>query len=509
MKRMIFITLTTVCAWGAFPALFNWAQENRHADSTPKIHTDTYDLTLYPKAEPVPALKYKFLPDSFERNKANAALLYLKAEGFLEQSASRKKLYDIEREAAAKAEAEKVNIGDLPPLSYLDMAPSKYPIDEVKEYLKYTAFQPPLLELAWHRDRFEMDRQVKESKNPFAILLPEVQGIRDIARIQSIRCRLAIAENRIDDAIKIVGQQYAMARHVGQDDFLVSALVGIAIQRIVTDDLYYLLQHPECPNLFWAASRLPKPLIDWERCVSAEYHWVDLQFAKLQQIDTQPHSPAYWQEFIAEFADEMKANGVFYWSGNEAGDESKLPTDPRGEIQKHISSSQAAAKEFLVQRSIVSQDKIDAYPDAQVFFLAMKYHFEQTRDELFKWMSVAPHEGSQQIEAIEKKNFDRTQPAFTRLSEFLMAGQAVRSIQARSLHHILLIQAVEGIRLYGAAHDGKLPESLADLPYPLPPDPASGQPLLYSKKADSATITNVPAGNLRVVLNIRFAEPQK
>ncbi|MEI7458953.1 MAG: hypothetical protein WCK15_06065 [Pirellula sp.] len=320
---------------------------------------------------------------------------------------------------------------------------------------------------------------------------------------------MAIAENRIDDAIKIVGQQYAIARHVGQDDFLVSALVGIAIQRIVTDDLYYLLQHPECPNLFWAASRLPKPLIDWERCVSAEYHWVDLQFAKLQQVDTQPHSPAYWQEFIAEFADEMKANGVFYWSGNEAGDESKLPTDPRGEIQKHISSSQAAAKEFLVQRSIVSQDKIDAYPDAQVFFLAMKYHFEQTRDELFKWMSVAPHEGSQQIEAIEKKNFDRTQPAFTRLSEFLTAGQAVRSIQARSLHHILLIQAVEGIRLYGAAHDGKLPESLADLPYPLPPDPASGQPLLYSKKADSATITIVPAGNLRVVLNIRFAEPQK
>ena len=50
MKRMIFITLTTVCAWGAFPALFNWAQENKHADSTPKIHTDTYDLTLYPKA---------------------------------------------------------------------------------------------------------------------------------------------------------------------------------------------------------------------------------------------------------------------------------------------------------------------------------------------------------------------------------------------------------------------------------------------------------------------------
>jgi hypothetical protein len=476
MKRMLLLTLTTVCVWAVIPALFNCAQENKPAESTPKIHVETFDLTLYPKAEPVPSLKYKFLPDSFQRTNANAASLYLKAQGFLEQTTARKKLFEIETAAEAKAQAEKVGAADLPPLSYLDTPPSNYPIEEVKEYLKHTAFQPPLLEQAWLRDRFEMDRQVKDSKNPFAILIPEIQGIRDLARKQSMRCRLAIAENRIDDAIKIVGQQFAMARHIGQDDFLVSALVGCAIQRIVTDDLYYLLQHRDCPNLFWAASRLPMPIIDWERCLSSEYHFVDLQFSKLQQVNTQPRSEAYWQEFITEFADEMKANGVFYWSGNEVGDESKLPSDPRSEIQKHISTSHAAAKKFLVQQSIVSQDKVSTYPVAQVFFLAMKYHFEQARDELFKWTYVAPHEGRQQIEAIEKKNSDRTQPEFTRLSEFLMAGQAVRSIQARSLQHILLIQAIEDIRLHGAAHNGKLPESLADLPYPLPPDPASGKP---------------------------------
>ncbi len=151
------------------------------------------------------------------------------------------------------------------------------------------------------------------------------------------------------------------------------------------------------------------------------------------------------------------ANGVFYWSGNEMGDESKSQSDPRIEIQKHVSSNYAAAKEFLVERSIVSPDKIDAYPKAQVFFLAMKHHFDQARDELFKWTNVPPHQGNQQIEAIEKKNTDRTRPEFTRLSEFLFAGHAVRAAQARSLQRMLLIQAVEDIRLYGAAHDGKLP----------------------------------------------------
>ena len=509
MKRMLFLTLTTVCAWVAIPGLINCAQETKPADEAPKIYTETFDLTLYPKAEPVPALKYKFLPDTFERNSGNAASLYLKAMGFLEQTTARKKLFEIEAAAEAKAQAEKVGTADVPPLSYIDTPPSKYPIEQVKEYLQHTAFQSPLLEQAWLRDRFEMDRQVKDTKNPFAILIPEVQGIRDLARKQSIRCKLAIAENRIDDAIKIVGQQYAMARHVGQDDFLVSALVGCAIQGIATEDLYYLVQHPDCPNLFWAASRLPKPLIEWEHCLASESHFIELQFAKLRQVNTQLRPNAYWQEFITEFTDEMKANSVFYWSGVDVGDESKLPSDPQAEIESHVTSNYAAAKEFLIQQSIVSPDKIDAYPKAQVFFLAMKHHFEQSRDELFKWYDVALHQGSQQIEAIEKKNSDRSRPEFTRLSEFLFAGHAVRYAQARSIQRMLLIQAVEGIRLYGAVHDGKLPESLADLPYPLPADPASGQPLIYVKKGDTATITTAPAGKVRAELNIRFAEPKK
>jgi hypothetical protein len=514
MKRSLLLTLPMVCAWFAIPPLFNWAQEDRGSvwattDSVRPVYTETFDLTLHPKAEPVPALKYKFLPDSFERNQANAALLYLKAEGFLEQNASRRKLYEMEREAAAKAEAEKVTIGDLPPHSYLETPPSKYPINEVKEYLKLTAFQTSLLEQAWLRDRFEMDRQVKVSKNPFAILLPEVQGIRDVARVQSIRCRLAIAENRIEDAIKIVGQQYAMARHIGQDDFLVSALVGCAIQGIVSEDLYYLVQHPDCPNLFWAASQLPKQLIDWDRCLAFEFHWIDLQFAMLQKVNTQPRPDDFWQQFITEFADGMKANNVFYWSGIDAGDVSKAPSDPRAEVESHIASNYSAAKEFLVSRSIVGSDKIDAYAKAQVFFMAMKYYHELHRDEIFKWCHMPLHEGKPQIAEIDKRTEDKKQPEFTRLVEFHINAGAVRSAQTRSLHRMLLVQAVEGIRMYGAAHDGKLPEALADLPYPLPPDPASGQPFLYAKKGETATITTLPAGHVRVELNIRFAEPPK
>ncbi len=50
-------------------------------------------------------------------------------------------------------------------------------------------------------------------------LLSEVQTMRGLARLQTVRCKVAIAEGRLDDAIAILGQQYALARHLGQDVF--------------------------------------------------------------------------------------------------------------------------------------------------------------------------------------------------------------------------------------------------------------------------------------------------
>ncbi len=64
-------------------------------DEQSGISVHTMEMTLYPQAEPRPALRYRLIPDDFDMVDGNAAIYYLKAMGFLEQNAARDKLSEF------------------------------------------------------------------------------------------------------------------------------------------------------------------------------------------------------------------------------------------------------------------------------------------------------------------------------------------------------------------------------------------------------------------------------
>ncbi len=45
---------------------------------------------------------------------------------------------------------------------------------------------------------------------------------------------------------------------------------------------------------------------------------------------------------------------------------------------------------------------------------------------------------------------------------------------------IALLRHVEALRLFAAEHDGKLPATLSDISVPLPLDPVTGKPFVYT-----------------------------
>ncbi|MBM3967589.1 MAG: hypothetical protein FJ308_21415, partial [Planctomycetes bacterium] len=274
----------------------------RAEDGGPK--PETKKMTIQPMAESKPSLAIRFIPDPSEDLDGNAAIFYLKAMGFLEQGPARDRLREIQRKAAEQAKAMGRDLGDVPPISYTTTAPKDYPKQEVRDYLDSSlAFQVPILREAQRYRNFSMDRNIRLSDNPIGYLLPEIQAIRDLARTQSIRCRLAIAENRTEDAIQIVGQQLAMSRHLGMDDFLVSSLVGNAVLAMATDDTLYLLEIANCPNLYWAFTQLPNPLLDIEKCISYERQFAYLQIPRLREVDTEPKQETYWNDFLVDFSE--------------------------------------------------------------------------------------------------------------------------------------------------------------------------------------------------------------
>jgi len=482
----------------------------REEDKQSGIVVHTMEMTLHPKDEPRPALKHRLLPDEYDLLEGNAAVYYLKAMGFLEQNAARARLREVYLEAGERARREGKEFGQVPPAVWWTMEPDDLPLDEAKEFLKLTWFQVRDLKEAVRRSRFDLERNVRGVDNPLAYLLPEVQSMREIARMQAIRCKVAMAEGRIDDAIEILGQQYALVRHLGQDDFLVSNLVGIACAGIAWDDALYLVQRPDAPNLYWAFAGLPRPLVDLRHALAIERQFLYLQFKVLREVDERPRPAGYWQDFLDRLIPqlgEFKSEFQLGWADDD-------PEAARALLVGFVAAAYPGAKRYLIERCGLPAEQVEAYPTAQVVFLAVVRYYDEARDDYFKWAYLPYWQVDSTTRGLRWDDCLRVKPDRVGWSAapaelLLPAFLAARTAAARADQCLALVQTVEAIRMYGAAHDGKLPATLDELPVPAPMEPFTGKPLDYRYHGDHAVLTGHDVPGLRYRLVLRFAKRAK
>jgi len=465
----------------------------------------TLEMVISPKAEARPALKHSLIPDDFDLRDGNAAIFYLKAMGFLEQNNARDLLSDALKKMRKLGEEKGDDANDVPPYSWLEMPLKQLPLEEVKQYLQLTSFQPRDLAEAARRRSFSLDRNVRQDPNPVGVLLPEIQIMRELARNQSLRCRVAIAEGRVEDALAILGQQYAMAKHLGTDEFLVSNLVGAAVATIAYRDALQLLQHPTTPNLYWAFASLPYPIVDLRKSLAYERQFLFEQVKVLREVDDDPRNAGYWQDFIDRMLPQI--DGLDFML------EGRLPKDAEGSravVVATIAAGYPGAKRYLLEEMGMNRDKVDSYTTAQTFFLAVKRFYEQTRDNQVKWNNVPFAQASvnSQYKSLDegmRADSQRIGWCSVPTTTFLASFSAVRTAQSRTQQTITMLQTVEAIRMHGAQSGGKLPDSLQSLSIPVPADPFTGKPLLYELSGDKAIITGhrMPGIQYRIVL--RFA----
>ncbi|XZE32121.1 hypothetical protein SH501x_002857 [Pirellulaceae bacterium SH501] len=479
------------------------------------IYTRKRSLVLHPMAETVPALRIRLLPEAFHVKPGNAATYYLKAMGFFEQNAARDELSRLLREAASKAKEEGKELADMPPYSYLDMPPSELPVEEVHKYLELFRFQPFLLEEARMRSVFEMDRNIKESDNPIGYLLPEIQTMRDLARIQSIRCRLAIAEGKTDDAIRVLSQQFALARHLGQDDFIISGAVGIAIASIAQSDALHVVQQADCPNLYWAIATMPDPLVSFGKSISIEANFIEMQFKAWRSITEEPKPDSFWEDVIQQFAtytedfpvEPPEDRGL---DGSETTFGSLSRENRKAAIRKAIEAEHTAARLYLIDQCGMTKEQVEQYGNAQATFLAMKLHYERSRDEYFKWLYAPTPDCLRNLENVEARMADqKNHPLgrWTRMPCSLLPSLiGIKKASIRLQQNLAIVKAVEGIRMYGASHQGALPADLSQLPVPATLDPATMAPLEYRVDGATATLRTASVAGIRSEISIRFAK---
>lgn len=452
-------------------------------------------LKLIPQAEPRPALSVTLIPNEFELLDGNAAVQYLQALAFAEQQYALERMREFSRESRQAVEAAGLDFSQAEPYVWLETSPRDLPLERVRKYLDYSSFQSRYLEQAVLRRHCDFDRNMRAVANPIGYLLPEIQALRELARLQSMRYRLAIAEDRPHDALSIFGQQLALGHHLDEEQFLVSNLVGIAIASMGVDDAYFLSEQANTPNLYWALAALPQPLVSMRAALAYEREFLFEQFKQLREVDDTPQPAIYWRRFVEAQAENLKNSDSF-------GDLPPAAYSPEG-LTLIIATAYPGAKLFLVEETGMDVASVEALPVTQTVMLAIRRVHEQMRDEVFKVNYVPQHlRGKFAPDPTLGDMQDKYGWVTTLSSNYLPGIEAATAASARLQQQLALLQTVEAIRDYLSRHDGQLPGALSDLQLPAPHDPLTQQPFAYRVEQARATLSAATAGHIKYELEL-------
>jgi hypothetical protein len=253
--------------------------------------------------------------------------------------------------------------------------------------------------------------------------------------------------------------------------------MGLSVADLALDTLEEMVQQPDCPNLYWALTDLPCPLVDLRKGLQGD---ATLVAADLRHIRGDgPMTEAEMEKIVS------RLSGMMNFARQQAGE---LPRNMRGALAARAKDLERA-RARLVEAGC-TEDLVRRLPPTQVILLDEKREYEVRRDERLKLLTLAPW----QMDALADGGVSGN-GGDVLFADFLPDIIKARRAQGRLEQRIALLRHVEALRMYAAAHDGNLPEKLADVVVPLPDDPFTGKQFAYHVEATTAQLGGGPSGS--------------
>jgi hypothetical protein len=421
-------------------------------------------LTVEPMAEPVPALKYPLLPPLRELKSGNALLLYYRAFS-PEWQVHRRNPWFLDR------------VGDFNDKPLREVTSAE--IDTL-----VSGFAPALLREVDRGARrsycdWEMNDRVKE--DGIGLMLPDVQGFRQVATLLKLRARQELLAGRYDQAARTLQTGLKLSRDVAKGPTLIQTLVGVACALTMLSVVDDWVDRPGAPNLYWALTDLPRPLVSLRNGMEGERLFIDWLFPGYRELLTDPNAPLSPARVRTSLDKYIGLLDLEHSQRTWVPLMTALKTYPR-------------AKRFLRQQGRSAAD-IEAMPALQVVFLYEIHRYDVTFDNLRKWTSLPYHEAAPRVlRALEKAKARMDQEHHSSI-EWLLLPAPTKVIQTagRVDRKVAALRCVEAVRLYAAAHGGKWPARLEDITeVPIPLDPFTGKAFDYRVEENWATLTGPP-----------------
>jgi hypothetical protein len=410
-------------------------------------------LTVAPMAAPRPALKYLLLPEVREQSTGNPVQWYVRC--FQEQ----RNFFFNKASMQERARYRALPLAELP-------------ADQLRDYGRYALRQA---DWAARLDTCDWDVLQRVQSGGSELRLPELGPLRVLGEALQVRFRGAVAGRRFDDAIVTAKTMFALARHLGKCPAGSSNLLGLSIADLALDTLEEMEQQPGCPNLYWALTDLPCPLVELRKGLQGDRVRAA---ADLRALRNNPMTEADLEAVVT------RLSGAIGFAREQTG---RPPWSLRATLRAGVKdvARLRAARARLIEAGCKA-DQVEKLPPVQVLLLEMKGRYEEQRDEQMKLLALAPG----QVALLNGK-----EAGGGPLADLLPDVRKARDVQARLEQRVGLLRHVEALRLYAAAHQGKLPAKLSDCPVPLPDDPFTGKPFHYEVKGNTAHLRGSPSAD--------------
>jgi hypothetical protein len=415
----------------------------------------TLILTVHSMPAPKPVLKYQLLPELRELIPGNAAQNYVKC--FMEQRS-----FFFTKESAADR------------VRYQTMPLAELPAQMLSQYggsaLRQADWAARLDTLDW--------QTLQRIQNGGMERLPaELGPLQILASALQVRFRAEVAGRHFDDAIRTAKTMFALGRHLGEYPAEVANLVGLWVAHLGLDTLGEMVQQPGCPNLYWALTDLPCPLVDLRKGVQGDSTLVAAELRLLD--DDAPMTESEMEKFVS------RLSSVLSFRREQAG---RAPRSQQSGLRAGLqgrgndSERVAAARRRLVEAGC-AQEMVKQFPSSQIVLLDERRVFEVQRDERIKLLALPLWQIDTQASGEEGD-----QGGDGMLADLLPLIVKLRRTQGELEQQIALLRIVEALRLYAAEHDSKLPVDLSNIRVPLPIDPVTGKPFDYAVERATAHV---------------------
>jgi hypothetical protein len=430
------------------------------------------ELSIHPRAIESPPLKYRLLPPETDLKPGNAVpiLLRLPWEQTAWMNKEFPKLHEWESRPLSAPEW-KTSGGVLPPNFYSEMKRAAFRREAVWEY--------PLGETA----------------SPYMILLPDVQGLRGfLGHGLSARIRYHLTEGELDKAREGILVGLSNSRHLAQTPFFINQLVAAAIERIMLDRMVELIAQKDSPNLYWAVSTLPDSLLSMDRAASLEADLFAMGLPAVNDLD-RPRDAKEWRKMagqLLQLLEELHEIPTLERPKEGASVVEHLLHTLNAAGKSHLTMLVKHARAELPALLQVPKEKVAAMTDEEAC-IRWYVHERLARDHRTSAvLSLPPREAWPELKRLRGEiaslrqktggqGFDFLEPT----SLYLTTWSLKRKIQS--------LRVIEAVRHYLSTHDGKLPESLGQIKdIPVPIDPLTDQPFVWTVEGGSATIKAPP-----------------